>query len=311
VNCKGLVSMENCKFENMLDDATNVHGTYMVIDEVLSPTKVRCSFMHYQQNGFDFGSQGDKVRFVSRTDLLPIHSNQIKEVKKLTEETYEISFLDEFPKEVTAFCAIENTTYTASFRMVDCSVKQNRARSILISTPQKVEVLNNYFSSIMAGVRICGDANYWFESGPVQEVIIKGNTFEDLAIGGHNPQAILQIDPIISKKYRNNGYFHRNILFEDNTVKAFDPLIVYALSVDGLTIKDNTIIKTSTYDEIFSGLSQFDIQNSRAVTIENNIYEGNQLAQISLKDCEDVKVGDQTGFSGKIVEMPNKYFYQN
>lgn len=311
VNCKGLVSMENCKFENMLDDATNVHGTYMVIDEVLSPTKVRCSFMHYQQNGFDFGSHGDKVRFVSRTDLLPIHSNQIKEVKKITEETYEISFLDEFPKEVTAFCAIENTTYMASFRMVNCSVKQNRARSILISTPKKVEVLNNYFSSMMAGVRICGDANYWFESGPVQEVIIKGNIFEDLAIGGHNPQAILQIDPIISKKYRNNGYFHRNILFEDNTIKAFDPLIVYALSVDGLTIRNNTIIKTSTYDEIFSDLSQFDIQNSRAVTIENNIYEGNQLAQISLKDCEDVKVGDQTGFSGKIVEMPNKYFYQN
>lgn len=311
VNCKGQITLEDCQFENMLDDATNVHGAYMVIDEILASNKIRCSFMHYQQNGFDFGAKGDKVRFVSRTDLLPIQNNVIAKVHKISEETYEITFKDELGPEVTTFSAIENTTYMASLKMVNCTVKQNRARSILISTPKKVEVLDNYFSSMMAGVRICGDANYWFESGPVQEVIIRGNTFEDLAIGGHNPQAILQIDPIISKKYRHNGYFHSNIVFEDNTIRAFDPLIIYALSVDGLTIRNNTIIKTHTYDEIFSELSQIDIQNSKSVIIENNVYNGMGLAQISIKDCEDVSVGDQAGFSKEIVEIPNKYFYQN
>ncbi|MBK8704299.1 MAG: hypothetical protein IPN33_12225 [Saprospiraceae bacterium] len=39
VNCKGLITLESCQFENMLDDATNVHGTYMVIDEILSNKK--------------------------------------------------------------------------------------------------------------------------------------------------------------------------------------------------------------------------------------------------------------------------------
>ena len=311
VNCKGLITLERCQFENMLDDATNVHGTYMVIDEILSSKKIRCSFMHYQQNGFDFGSKGDEVRFVSRTDLLPIQNNVISEVLKISEETYEITLMNELTPEVTVYSAIENITYMASLKMTNCTVKQNRARSILISTPKKVEISDNYFSSMMAGVRICGDANYWFESGPVQEVLIRGNTFEDLAIGGHNPQAILQIDPIIGKNYRNNGYFHRNIVFEENTIKAFDPLIIYALSVDGLIIRNNTITQTNTYNEIFSDLSQIDIQNSKSVVIENNVYNGKGLAQISIKDCEDVRVGNQAGFSTKIVEMPNKYFYQN
>lgn len=311
VNCKGLITLEECQFENMLDDATNVHGTYMVVDEILSGNKVRCSFMHYQQNGFDFGTEGDEVRFVSRTDLLPIQTNVIADVSKVSEEVYDITFVNELEPEVTAFSAIENTTYVAAFKMANCSVRQNRARSILISTSQKVEILDNYFSSMMAGIRICGDANYWFESGPVQDVVIRGNTFEDLAIGGHNPQAILQIDPIISNKYRNHGYFHRNIVFEDNLIKAFDPLIVYALSVDGLTIRNNTIIQTDTYHEIFPDLPQIDIQNSKSVTIENNVYTGQGLAQISLKDCEDVRVSDQAGFATEIVEMPNKYFYQN
>ena len=267
--------------------------------------------MHFQQNGFDFGSKGDEIRFVSRTDLLPIQTNVIAKVEKISEEIYEISFLNELDPEVTVFSAIENKTFMAGLKMVNCTVKQNRARSILISTPKKVEILDNYFSSMMAGVRICGDANYWFESGPVQEVVIRGNTFEDLAIGGHNPQAILQIDPIIGKNYRNNGYFHHNIIFEDNIIKAFDPLIIYALSVDGLTIRNNTIIQTHAYQEIFSDLSQMDIQNSKSVIIENNMYEGKGLAQISIKDCEDVRIGDQVGFAKEIVEMPNKYFYQN
>lgn len=121
----------------------------------------------------------------------------------------------------------------------------------------------------------------------------------------------MQIDPIIGKKYRNNGYFHRNIVFEENTIKAFDPLIIYALSVDGLIIRKNHIIQTDTYPEIFSDLSQFDIQHCKSVIIENNIYTGKGIAQISIKDGEDVTVGDQKGFSPNIVELPNSYFYQN
>lgn len=311
VNCKGLITLENCHFENMLDDATNVHGVYMAVDEIINSNKIKCSFMHYQQDGFDFGSKGDKVRFVSRTDLLPVQSNVITEVQKISEKTYEITFRDELIPEISSLSAIENISYAAGFKMANCRVEKNRARSILISTPKKVEVLDNYFSSMMAGIRICGDANYWFESGPVNEIIIRGNTFEDLAIGGHNPQAILQIDPIIAKKYRNNGYYHRNILFEGNIIKAFDPLIIYALSVDGLIIRNNTIIKTNTYHEIFSDLSQIDIQNSKSVLIENNTYEGKGLAQISIKDCVDVEISDQLGFSNNIIELPNKYFYQN
>ena len=65
------------------------------------------------------------------------------------------------------------------------------------------------------------------------------------------------------------------------------------------------------YNEIFSELSQIDIQNSKSIIIENNVYVGKGLAQISIKDCEDVRVSDQDGFSNNIIEMPNKYFYQN
>jgi len=155
-------------------------------------------------------------------------------------------------------------------------------------------------------------AIYWFESGPVSNVVIKGNTFENLGIGGHSPQAILQIDPIIKKKYREDGYYHKNIVFENNIVKTFDPHIIYALSVDGLIIRNNTIIQTKTFPQIFSELSQFDLQNCINVKIEGNVYKGDDEAKISVINCQKFEIDPvQKGFSRSTIQNPNKYFYEN
>jgi len=312
INCKGEISLENCRFENMLDDATNVHGTYMICDEIIDAFTVAVKFGHFQQEGFDFAEKGDTLRFINKTNLLSEGLGVVKNIKEVNENYYNITFDEKIPDFENKNIAIENITWMPSLVVKNCTVKQNRARSLLISTSKSVLVENNYFASMMAGIRICGDANYWFESGPVSNVIVRGNTFENLGVGGHAPQAILQIDPIIGKKFRDDGFYHKHIVFEDNIIKTFDPLIIYALSVDGLIIRNNTIIQTKIYPQIFSGLSQFDLQNCVNVKIEKNIYKGDNEASISAMNCQNLEIGsEQEGFLKSIVQNPNKYFYQN
>ena len=230
----------------------------------------------------------------------------------MNENYYTIQFEDKLPEFENKTIAVENITWMPSLEVKNCTVKQNRARSLLISTSKPVLVENNYFASMMAGIRICGDANYWFESGPVSNVIVRGNTFENLGIGGHAPQAILQIDPIIGKKYRDAGYYHHNIVFENNIIKTFDPLIIYALSVDGLVIRNNTIIQTKIYPQIFNNLSPFDLQNCANIKIEGNTYEGDNKASISTINCQNLQIdSEQQGFLKSTIQNPNKYFYQN
>ncbi len=312
INCKGEIRLENCRFENMLDDATNVHGTYMTCDEIIDSLTVAVKFGHFQQQGFDFAEKGDTLRFIDKTNLLTEGIGVVKTIDMVNENYYIIAFVEELPDFGNKNIAIENTTWMPSLIVKDCTVKQNRARSLLISTSKSVLIENNYFASMMAGIRICGDANYWFESGPVSNVVIRGNTFENLGIGGHAPQAILQIDPIIGKNYREDGYYHKNITFENNIIKTFDPLIIYALSVDGLKIKNNTIIQTQTYPKIFSELSQFDLQYCNNVEIEGNTYKGKNMATISDVKNKNIYIDQkQEGFSNKTIQNPNKYFYQN
>lgn len=312
VNCKGEIKFDSCRFENMLDDATNVHGTYQVVDSVLTTNKLALSAGHYQQNGFQLFSQGDTMALVDRLTLKTEAVAIVKKYKVVNENYFVLETetplnLKNDPKRYV----VENLSWKAALTMRNTSVKQNRARAVLVSTTKPVLIENNYFSSMMAGIRICGDANYWFESGEVSQVIIRKNTFEDIGIGGRAPQAALQIDPILRKDFRAGHYFHRNIVFENNIIKTFDPLIVYALSVDGLTIRNNEIILTQKFKSIFSDISQFDIHHCRNVLIQNNNYKGVYSATIAIDDVEYLKIDKQKGFSHEISNKVNKYFYQD
>ncbi|MFR9546559.1 MAG: right-handed parallel beta-helix repeat-containing protein, partial [Rikenellaceae bacterium] len=56
-NCRGDILIENSLFENMLDDGTNVHGTYVKVSEVVDPHTVRVAFHHFEQLGFKFAEE--------------------------------------------------------------------------------------------------------------------------------------------------------------------------------------------------------------------------------------------------------------
>lgn len=163
---------------------------------------------------------------------------------------------------------------------------------------------------MMAGIRICGDANYWFESGRVSDVTVRGNTFEDLGKGGHSPQAILQIDPVIPKSNREDGIFHGKIVFENNTIKTFDSQVIYALSVETLIIRNNKFIDSKTHTAIFPELSVIDAQYCKDILIENNDFgQWKDDFSFSIVKCKNVKGSDVEKF--KIEENPNKYFYES
>lgn len=311
VDCKGLVILENSHFESMLDDATNIHGVYMKVDTLLAADCFTASFGHFQQEGNHFADEGDMLRFVDKTSLRPVAEARLKTIDKSDRQRY-VMTVDTDLSEILADpkrYAVENTTRGASAIIRNCTVEYNRARSLLISTPGDVLIENCHFGSMMAGIRICGDANYWFESGNTRNVVIRNNTFSDLGIGGREPQAILQIDPIIPKDARTNDfYYHDRIVFENNTVATFDRQIIYALSVKTLKIRNNRFVDTKTYAPLFPMLSVIDVQYCGDVEITgNNFTQWQPDATISIHNCVEVKNDSDV----KVVDEPNPFFFQS
>lgn len=311
VNCRGTIRFDDCIFENMLDDATNVHGTYMIVNEFLADDCIALQFGHLQQEGFSFASIGDTLQLVDRTSLLPVSRFVVKEVNIINDDYWTIRCETPLPSvDKSMHLAVENLTNTASLVMQRCTVKNNRARSILISTPKPVLIEDNYFDSMMAGILIAGDANSWFESGYVTDIVIRNNTFVNMGKGGEAPQSVLQISPEISKSERSKGYYHGKIVFENNLIKTFDSQVIYALSVNELIIKNNKFVETNDYKPIFKGLSFIDVQNCNSVAIEGNSFEGNRDVEVSASECKNVVLKKQKGFKKDIVNKPNTFFYQ-
>ena len=305
VNCKGTVTLEDCRFESMLDDATNIHGIYMLVDTLLTPYIVRASFGHFQQEGNHFAETGDMMRFVDKATLKPVGQGRLVSIDRSDRKSYLIETeFDASGVDAPSGLAIENISCDASAVVRGCTVQYNRARSLLLSTRGDVLVEDCTFRSQMSGINVSGDANFWFESGPVRNVVIRNNRFEDLAIGGNGPMPALLIDPVIPVK-GNDFFYHDRIVFSGNTVSSFDSQLVYARSVRAIEISGNKFIDSGNYKPLFPGLSVIDLQSCGDVKITGNDFSGWPTdATLSLHNCTDIK--DESGL--KVVDSPNPYF---
>jgi hypothetical protein len=274
-NCKGLIKVVNCAHTGAMDDFINVHGRYTKIDSLISNNAVIASNNRDEE---DAGAPGDEIWFVNpglcqRSDVRVIQS-----VERLGENISKITFTSPLPKEVKKGDCMENKTWTADLEIRNCRIlKQNRARGILVTTPEKVTIEDNYFRSAGTAILIEGDMNYWFESGANRDVTIRNNVFEDCLTSGNITgsglewgEAIITITPSHRPQTDKDEPYHQNIHIENNVFKTFDTPLVHARSVRGLTFKNNEIIRTYSFKPDLWQKTSFLLDGCRDVVISGN-----------------------------------------
>lgn len=258
--CKGKIISVNGLYEGMMDDAINVHGTYLKVIKKLDNQTLIARYMHDQSWGFDWGFLGDEVQFIaSKTMELIGGKNQIKLIKPVDKASvsgareFEITFEEPLPDGVdeNIDCGIENLTWTPEVYFAGNIIRNNRARGSLFSTPKKTVVENNLFDHTSGtAILLCGDCNGWFETGACREVIIRNNKFVNALTSMFQfTNAVISIYPEIPDLDHQVHYFHGGkkgaIQIVDNEFDIFDAPVLYAKSVDGLVFRNN-IIRTNT-----------------------------------------------------------------
>ncbi len=314
VGCTGKIEIEECLFESMLDDAVNIHGTYMKVDSVQADSDaavLHCSFGHFQQEGFRFCSAGDTLALVDRSSLQTVGKGVLRSLDIVNENHYILDAGILSGAVPAGVClAVENlSTSKADVRITGCTVRKNRARSLLLSSGGKIVVDGCHFASMMAGIRICGDANYWYESGRTDEIIIRDNTFYNLGNGGWSPQAVLQVDPVIPTSGRDTDFcYHNEILFENNVILSAEDQTIYALSVGKMIVRGNRFIRIPDSSCRYPGLAVMDFLYCKGVEISgNDLKQWPEGSFISNHNCHEFE------FNGPypVMDRANPYFYEN
>ena len=280
--CKGKIVSCNGLYEGMMDDAINVHGTYLKVVKRVDDCTLVGRYMHGQSWGFEWGCPGDEVQFIRSNTMEPVgKQNKIISIRPYDKEQTEgareflITFqepVDQVINEQSGF-GIENLTWTPEVLFSGNVIRNNRARGSLFSTPRKTIVENNLFDHTSgAAILLCGDCNGWFETGACRHVIIRKNRFVNALTNLFQfTNAVISIYPEIPDLKGQQQYFHGGpeggIVIEDNEFETFDAPILYAKSVDGLVFRNNTIKLNTEYKPFHPNRNRFWLERVTNVTI--------------------------------------------
>lgn len=254
--CRGRIVSVNGLYENMMDDAINVHGTYLKVIGRPDDHTLVGRYMHGQSWGFTWGYPGDEVQFVrSKTMELVGERARIVSITPRDKATdhgareFVIRFdrpIDAAITEAEGF-GIENLTWTPEVYFAHNTIRHNRARGALFSTPRRTVAEHNVFDHTSGtAILLCGDCNGWYETGACRDVVIRKNVFINALTSLFQfTNAIISIYPEIPDLNSQQLYFHGGkkgaIRIEKNVFDTFDAPVLYAKSVNGLTFRGNTI----------------------------------------------------------------------
>ena len=306
--CKGKIRSVNGLYEAMMDDAINVHGTYLKVMELIDDYTVKGRYMHGQAWGFDWGYVGDEVQFVRSNTMELVGGSAKPFVTTIAEisvldaqgslhkglhgaKEFIIRFADALPAEISAAegYGIENLTWTPEVYFADNLIRNNRARGTLFSTPKRTVVEDNLFDHTSGtAILLCGDCNGWYETGACRDVLIRRNRFvNSLTCMFQFTNAVISIYPEIPNLNAQKEYFHGGkkhaIRIVNNEFETFDHPLLYAKSIDGLLWKGNTIRHNEDYAPFHWNNSSVLLERATNVKIDNTFYDyGNELKQVKM-----------------------------
>ncbi|NWJ52647.1 MAG: right-handed parallel beta-helix repeat-containing protein [Bacteroidetes bacterium] len=298
-NCKGQITVDSCHFLALMDDPINVHGTCVRVMKKKDDRTLLCKFMHDQSIGFIWARSGEKIGFIENEAMNTFGTAIVESFRSTSPELFEIIFQEPVPTTLVEGNALENLTWTPDVEIKNSFFGSNRARGILMSTPGKVVIENNVFESSGSAILIAGDANGWYESGAVTDVLIRNNIFKDPCLTSMYQfcEGIISIYPEIPKADAKKP-FHKNIRIENNEFHPFDYPVLYAKSVDGLSFTGNTLIRSYHFKPYHSRKATFTFDACLNIEVANNKFDGEILGKnIKLinTSTKNLKIGKSQG----------------
>lgn len=234
VNCRGRVTIEDCLFENQLDDAVNLHGIYTVAVKK-NENAILVRYGHFQARGIDIYSVGDRIQLLDRESQQPKAFATVASVDVLNAEFTALT-LSDIEGEICEDMIVENLSDEADALIRNNIIRNNRARGMLIAAKGHIEISDNHFHSGGAAIQFESDPMKWLECGSVSDVTIKDNLFDDCRHGKWSRAAI-----DINKRRRtvDGFYYHDTIRIINNRFTQTNVPCVCADNVRNLIFEGN------------------------------------------------------------------------
>jgi hypothetical protein len=244
--CSGRAVVRDCLFDGPHDDPVNVHGTYLRVAGQPDLRTLELEYVHRETAGFPQFSPGDQIEVVDRATLRAIASATVQRAQQPSGRDHDrplrtifLTVDSDLPDRLVGRTAVENVTRTPTVHIARNVFRNVPTRGVLVTTRRAVLIEENRFERTgMAGIYVSGDADEWWESGPVRDLTIRGNEFIDP--GG----PAVYIDPT-NTRCDPGDPVHSGVVVEGNRFVLDDVPALDAKSTGGIRFRDNSIVRSS------------------------------------------------------------------
>ena len=229
----GTVTIRDCYFDGLGDDALNIHSTAGFIAEA-DGNSIRVI-----NKRFDIPMDENWCR---KGDIIAVYDTSFVKKGSIIVEKFEDSRVYYSVCEGTARVGdvVANTFYNAEILVENCEVRNSRARALLFQT-ENITVRNcKFFGMSSPAILMAPDIVGWHEMSPVKNVLIENCVFEKCGfVGNKETNAVISVKTSHDGSHQTPQQIHSNITVRNNVFKDVRNKAIYMSSVNGFDIENN------------------------------------------------------------------------
>ena len=285
VGCAGSVTLEDCHFKGLGDDALNVHslgGEIKAFDPATGAYEfIRRSTDRKERAMSDgWATAGDTVAVYDPETLI---QRGVVSLQSFGNGGKGTLASEGFTPRVGDLVA--NARNYPTVRIANCSVENTRARAFLLQT-RKFTIENCRFRGLKsAAVLLACDMVFWNEMGPFDDAVISNCTFEKCA----KRLTAERMLGVLTVRTRHDGGpanypagVHRNLRVLGNTFDNIGPSAIYAESTDGIEIRGNRFTRCAQNpNPPPEARSPVRLRNCANVSVKDNVFDGDSEKIVS------------------------------
>lgn len=225
-NCSGDFSLVDSYIRDTYDDAINLHGYYLQVDQILSNTEVKLKQGNASHNIIPF-LKGDTVH-ISDENMDFLKTATVKDIRFDENRVTNIIMTLDTTEGLAPAMLFENRC-----RMPKVLIENNtiiNCPHMRLSAPNMI-IRNNNLNLTGGDIYINDLATFWQESGTVEDVLIIGNTFGE----SRNPNIV-----VISYRPETSNQIHDRITVKENHFKMSQDKAIKAKNVRKLILESNS-----------------------------------------------------------------------
>ncbi len=232
----GKLTVKDCYFSGIGDDVLNIHSTAAFVNGIEDDKFTVINKRFEMPMEVNWCQKGDILRAYN-SDFIEKGNARVVDYKD------SVARLDVIDGSVEVGDVLANTAYFATAEIINCEVRNSRARAFLFQTENILVKDCKIFGTTSPGMIFAPDIEKWHEVGPIKNATVENCVFEKCGwakVGLVNGAITVRVSHTSSNDVFPAGV-HQNITLKNNKFINIPVNSIYAMSVDGLHIEGNTL----------------------------------------------------------------------